>query len=208
MKKATFNPKGVTGTLINRVRRTGITMMEAVNKTQNKSESVSPKVIEGLETDFLLANVELENMLKSQLAQKNNESWKFFVDSVSKLGSAEKPIFRGVVQSVKKTAENILSDKPNPFANRFFELPPYITPYVPTAPAGIDPNFWKEVFADAETLQAAAKDVTRSLTEAAEHTALAAVEAAEGEPIGAVVESFHAGYSVGESINDYMGWTK
>jgi hypothetical protein len=208
MKKATFDPKGVTATLINRVHRTGITMMTTINKVQNKSESVNPKVIEDLETDYLLANVELENMLKSQLAQKNKDGWELFVDSVNKLGGGEKPIFRGVVQNVKQTAENILAGSANPFTTQPFELPPYILPYFPTAPAGIDPNFWKTVFNDAEKLEASTKDVATNLTEAAEHAALAIVEAAAGEPIGAVVESFHTGYSIGEAINDYMGWKK
>lgn len=167
MKKATFDPKGVTATLINRVHRTGITMMSAIDKAQNKSESVNPKVVEDLETDYLLANFELENMLKSQLAQKSNESWKLFVDSVSKLGNAEKPIFRGVVRSVKQTAENILTGSDNPFSTQAFELPPYILPYFPTAPVGMDPDFWKTVFNDAEKLEASAKDVATNLIDAA-----------------------------------------
>lgn len=215
MKKTTFDPKGVTATLINRVHRTGITMMTTINKAQNKSESVNPKVLEDLETDYLLANVELENMLKLQLAQKNNESWKLFVDSVNKLSSGEKPIFRGVVRSVKQTAENILSNNPNPFATQSFELPPYITPYVPTAPAGIDPSFWKKVFDDAEKLEASAKDVAGDLVSAAQSAASAAAAAVGAAATGsavvavaAVVGSFAAGYHVGEAINEYMGWNK
>lgn len=205
MKKATFDPKGVTSTLFNRVHRTGITMMKAVNQAQNKSASIDPKVIDDLETDFLLANVELENMLKSQLAQKNDESWKLFVDSVSKLGSAEKPIFRGVVQSVKKTAENILSNNPNPFATPPFELPPYILPYFPTVPTGMDPDFWKTIFNDAEKLEASAKDVATNLVDAAA-LATGAAAAISSAPAAAVVGAFAAGWHVGEAINDYMGW--
>jgi hypothetical protein len=204
MKKATFDPKGVTATLINRVYRTGITMMSTIDKAQNKSESVNPKVIEDLETDYLLANVELENMLKSQLAQKKDENWKLFVDSVNNLSRGEKLIFRGVVRSIKQTAENILSDNPNPFANPFFELPPYITPYVPTAPVGIDPNFWKAVFDDAEKLEASAKDVATHLLHAV-HFVTEAVEAAGSNPVVAVVDAFMVGWCIGEAINDYMG---
>lgn len=209
MKKATFDPKGVTATLINRVHRTGITMLSTINQAQNKSGSVNPKVLDDLETDYLLANVELENMLKSQLAQKNSESWKLFVDSVNNLSSGEKPIFRGVVRNVKQTAENILAGNPNPFATPPFELPPYILPYAPTAPAGIDPEFWKRIFADAEKLEASAKDVATNLVDAAAlatGAAAAATGAAAAVTGAAVVGAFAAGWHVGQAVNDYMGW--
>lgn len=208
MKKATFNPKGVTATLINRVYRTGMTMMSTINKAQKKSASFNPKVVDDLETDFLLANIELVNMLMSQLAQKKDESWKLFVDSVSKLGNAQKPIFRGVVRNIKQIAENILSNKPNPFDNHFFNLPPYITPYLPTAPVGVGPDFWKTVINDAKKLEASSKDVARDLTEAAEHAGMAVLAAVEGAEVSAVIESYNAGHEVGESINEYMGWNK
>ena len=210
MKKAIFNPKGVTATLINRVHRTGITMMTIINKVHNKSENVNPKVVDDMETDYLLANVELENMLKSQLAQKNDESWKLFVDSVNKLDSAEKPIFRGVVRSVKQTAENILSDNPNPFATPSFELPPYITPYMPTAPVNIDPNFWKPIFNDAEKLEAATgKDLVSGVGAVAGAIAVAAGGAAAA-PIATATAAgcaaFEGGVAIGNAINHYMGW--
>lgn len=211
MKKATFDPKGVTSTLINRVHRTGLTMMKAVNQAQNKSASIDPKVIDDLETDFLLANVELENMLKSQLAQKNDESWKLFVDSVGKLDSAEKRIFRGITRSVKLTAENILSSNPNPFATHPFELPPYILPYFPTVPAGMDPDFWKKIFSEAEKLEASAKDIVANLADGAAALAGAAMVAGAAAATPVVVvgtAAFAGGYHIGQAINSAMGWDK
>jgi hypothetical protein len=157
MKKVTFDPIGVTATLINRVHRTGITMMSAIDKAQNKSESIAPEIIEDMETDYLLANLELENVLKSQLAQNDGESWKLFVDSVTQLDDAQKPLFRGVVRSVKQTAQNILSKTENPFDTQDFDLPVYMSPCCPTAPVNMDPAFWTNIFSQSESLEATDK---------------------------------------------------
>lgn len=212
MKKATFDPKGVTATLINRVYRTGIGLIITINKVQNKSVSIDHSVIEDMETDYLLANIELESMLKSQLAQKNDGSWGLFVDSVNKLSSAEKQIFMGVVRSVKQTAENILSDNPNPFATSSFELPPYILPYFPTVPVGIDPNFWNKVIDDAETLEVSREGFVQGVGEiagaiaAAGQIAAGTVAAPFAATIAAGCAAFHGGVQIGNAINTYFGW--
>jgi hypothetical protein len=212
MEKAIFDPMGVVATLINRVHRTGVIMMIQVDKAQNRAEKISPHVVDDLETDYLLANIELENMLKSQLAQKNDQGWKLFVDSVSKLNNREKPIFKGVAHNVKLTADNILAGSANPFTTVPFDLPSYILPYAPTGPANVDPDFWKLIIADAEKLEPVNKGIGVGITAVAGAIA-AGAEIAAGTvtaPITATVAAvggaFYGGVEIGNAINHYMGW--
>lgn len=204
MNKATFDPKGVTSALINRVHSSGMSMMSAVadNASHRSSDATA---VEQKQTDFLLANIELENMLKSQLAKNDDSGWKLFVDTVSNLRSEEKPLYRGVAHSVGKSAENVLTGRIDPFSPEIFDLPPYILPYVPTAPTGIDPDFWKRVFEDSQRLDASARDVATNLVDAAA-LATGAAAAAASAPAAAVVGAFAAGWHVGQAVNDYMGW--
>lgn len=147
MTKVIFDSVGVTAALISRVHRTGIAMLMTVDKAHNKSKKVDPKIIEDLETDFLLANLELEYMLKFQLARENKDGWTLFVNSVSKLSYGERIIFGGVVRSIKLTANKILSDDSNPLESQLFESPPYIRPYFSIKfagspmPTNTDPGF-------------------------------------------------------------------
>lgn len=204
MNKVAFDSKGLTTALINRTQNSGMSMMSAVTeKAQNKSSDASG--VEGKQTDFLLASIELENALKSQLACNDGSGWKLFVDTVSGLRSEEKPIYRGVARSIGKTAEKVLSGKPDPFSSEIFDLPPYILPYAPTAPNGVDPELWKLVFEDTQRLDASVRDVATNLVDAAA-LATGAAAAAASAPAAAVVGAFAAGWHVGQAVNDYMGW--
>lgn len=207
MQKATFDPKGVTSTLIDRVHRTGVLMMSAMNSAKTKADSVAPKQIDSLQTDYLLANTELGTTIKTQLASGDRSGWDDLSGAISKLDDAQKPIFRGVLGDVKQAAANVIAGSANPLDTLDFNLPSYMIPGLP-AVNNPDTAFWKGVFADAESLQAQSRDVGDDLADAAGHAALATTEAIAGEPIGACVEAFNTGYAIGTAINHYMGWTQ
>lgn len=197
-----FNPKGVVATLTNRVYRNGVAMMVNVDKAENKGESIDPKVIEDLETDYLLSCLELENILTSQLAQKNKEPWSFFAETYGKLKDEEKPLFRGVIGDVKKVASNVLTGLDNPFELPF-GLPPYIQPITP--PVYFDKDLWQGVFNEAETMEATGKDIVGHLVDAAA-LVTGACAAAASAPVAAGAAAFAGGYHIGQAINEYMGW--
>lgn len=209
MVKPSFDTSGVTATLINRVYRTGAAMMSVVDKNQKKSGAVDPKLIQDLEADYLLASIELESLLKTQLAKKNTSGWKVFVEAVEKRSSAEKLLYRGVVQNIQNAASNILAGVGNPFATQPFELPPYVIPYVPLPPAGMDPEFWKQIMKDAERINSPSKDVLENVLDGATLVVAAVAVAAAAPEVGvlAVVAAglgaFTGGVHLGNAINDY-----
>lgn len=171
--KVEFNPKGVIATLINRVYRSGIAIMASVDKAKNKGESVDQNMMEDQSNDFLLSSFELENMVLSQLAQKNKEPWTVFVDAYSKLKDEEKPLFKGVVQDVKKAASNVLSGIDNPFED--IGSLPYIPSVVPFQqvvnypPSYYDAGvLWEEIFNDTEKMEVSNKYTHEDIDKVAE----------------------------------------
>ena len=197
MAKATIEPNGLVTTLFNRVYRTGITMMTTIDKAQKKSKSVNPKVIEDLETNYLLATVDLEYILESQLAHKYEEGWKLFVDSMNKLSSGEKLIFMGVVRNVKQTAENILSGSANPSTKPSKMLPNYNPALFPQITPGPLPwSYWntdelKTFLGDLEKMETSAGNAGTNLVDAA-----ALVTAATAVPVAAVASDKDVGTNI------------
>ncbi|NQE53076.1 hypothetical protein C5S29_05745 [ANME-1 cluster archaeon GoMg3.2] len=207
--KVEFNSEGVTATLTNRVYRNGITMMVNVDKAENKGESIDPKLIEDLETDYLLSCLELENVLTSQLAQKKKDSWASFGETYGKLKDEEKPLFRGIIGNIKKVASNVLTGRDSPFEPPF-GLPPYVQPITP--PGYFDEDFWQEIFNEAETMEATGKGLVAGVGAVA--GALVAAGAAATLTGGAFVAAgvatgcaaFEGGVAIGNAVNEYMGW--
>lgn len=205
MSEKKFNPKGIAQTLTNRVYRNGVEMMVNVDKVENKGESIDPKVIEDLETDYLLSCLELENTLTSQLAEKNKEPWSFFAETYGGLKDEEKPLFRGVIGDVKKVASNVLTGLENPFEP--WAQVPYIQPIAP--PGYLDKDFWQEIFNEAEKMEATGKGLVGGIGLVA-GAVVAAAGSAAAAPVAAGVAAgsaaFEGGVAIGNAINEYMGW--
>jgi hypothetical protein len=109
--------------------------------------------------------------------------------------SEEKPLFKGVVQDVKKAASNVLSGIDNPFED-IGPLPyiPTVVPFEPRTPpsyydAGVlREDLWEEVFNDTEKMEVSNKYTHKDIDNVAELIMGAGGGMAlAGSPHGAVV---------------------